>query len=131
MEFIQNRFDEKKKEFEGAQAKLAGFRDRNKNVTSALARTEEEQLQNEYLLAFNVYSELAQQLEQARIKVKEDTPVFSIIKPVTVPLEKSKPNRTLIVLIWIMIGALGGAGVVFGRKYLPEVKKRWNEDVTD
>ena len=68
LQFIEERYNEKKKEFELVQEKLAAFRDRNKNVTSAIALTHEEQLQNEYQLAFNVYSELAQQLEQAQIR---------------------------------------------------------------
>ena len=129
LKFIEERYAEKKKEFESAQAKLASFRDRNKNMTSAIARTEEEQLQNEYELAFNVYSELAKQLEQARIKVKEDTPVFSIIKPVTVPLEKSKPNRPLILMIWIFLGGAIGIGWVFGQQYFYEFKKKMDEVV--
>ncbi len=127
MNFVEERYEEKKTEFQKAQAELASFRDRNKNVTSAVAYTEEERLQNEYQLAFNVYSELAQQLEQARIKVKEDTPVFSIIKPVTVPLEKSKPNRPLILIIWIFLGGIIGLGWVFGRQYFSTVRTRWDE----
>ncbi len=127
MQFVEERYREKKKEFEEAQDELAAFRDRNKNITSAMALTEEERLQNEYQLAFNVYSELAQQLEQARIKVKEDTPVFSIIKPVTVPLDKSKPNRPLILIIWVFLGGIIGIGWVFGRQYVSTVKTRWEE----
>ena len=69
-EFIQERYQEKKNEFEKAQANLAEFRDRNKNVTSAIALTQEDRLQSDYQLIFNVYSELAKQLEQAQIKVK-------------------------------------------------------------
>jgi uncharacterized protein involved in exopolysaccharide biosynthesis len=127
LDFIKGRLEEKKQEFENAQAALAAFRDRNKNVTSAMARTEEERLQNEYQLAFDVYSSLAQQYEQAQIKVKEDTPVFSVIKPVTVPLERSKPNRKMIVIIWVFLGGLAGVGLVFAKHYWPTLKKRWKE----
>ncbi len=129
--FINERYDEKKKEFEKVQTKLAAFRDRNKNVTSAMARTEEEQLQNEYQLAFEVYKQLAQQLEQAQIKVKEDTPVFSIIKPVTVPIEKSKPNRPLILIIWTFLGGIIAIGWIFGKQFLATVKTKWNEEPTE
>jgi uncharacterized protein involved in exopolysaccharide biosynthesis len=122
LKFVEERFSEKKKEFENAQAKLASYRDRNRNMTSAIARTEEEQLQNEYELAFSVYSELAKQLEQAQIKVKEDTPVFSTIKPVSIPLEKSKPNRPLILLVWIFLGAVAGIGWVFGVQYFYDLR---------
>lgn len=127
LQFIEERYNEKKKEFEVVQEKLAAFRDRNKNVTSAIALTQEEQLQNEYQLAFNVYSELAQQLEQAQIKVKEDTPVFSTIKPVVVPIEKSKPNRLFILIVWIFLGVLLGPVIIFVKGYWTNVKMTWTE----
>ena len=127
LQFIEERFREKKKEFEKAQAALADFRDRNKNVTSAIAQTEEERLQNEYQLAYEVYSQLAKQLEQARIKVKEDTPVLSVITPVTIPTKKSKPNRSIILAVWIFIGIMIGVGVVFGKHFYSQVREKWNE----
>ncbi|MCK3685182.1 Wzz/FepE/Etk N-terminal domain-containing protein [Maribellus sp. YY47] len=124
--FIEERYTDKKKEFEAAQAELAAFRDRNKNVTSALARTQEERLQSDYQLAFSVYSELAKQLEQAKIKVKEDTPIFAIIKPVTVPLEDNNSGlKTLI--IWIFLGGVCSIGWIFGKQFLGSVKEKWNE----
>jgi uncharacterized protein involved in exopolysaccharide biosynthesis len=128
LKFIEGRFKEKKNDFENAQATLAAFRDRNKNVTSAMARTEEERLQNEYTIAFEVYKQLAQQLEQARIKVKEDTPVFAVVKPVSVPIEKSKPKRAIILVIWTFLGGIVGVGWVFGKKFLTSVKAKWNEE---
>jgi LPS O-antigen subunit length determinant protein (WzzB/FepE family) len=127
LNFINERYAEKKKEFQKAQANLAIFVDRNKNVTSAVARTEQDRLQNEYKLAFEVYSQLAQQLEQAQIQVKEDTPVFSIVKPVTVPLEKSNPNRPMILVIWTFLGGIIGIGWLFGKQFIATVKTKWKE----
>ncbi len=129
--FIEGRCAEKRKDFERAQANLAAFRDRNKSVTSAVARTEEERLQSDYQLAFEVYSQLAQQLEQAQIKVKEDTPVFSIVKPVTVPIEKSKPNRPLILIIWTFLGVVFAIGWIFGKQFFLTVKNKWNVEPTN
>jgi capsular polysaccharide biosynthesis protein len=127
LDFIEERYQEKKKEFQEAQATLAAFRDRNKNVTSAMALTQQERLQNEYQLAFEVYSSLAQQLEQARIKVKEDTPVFSVIQPVTVPQESTKPKRKIILIIWIFLGGVVSIGWIFALQYLESAKKHWKE----
>ena len=128
LKFIEERYAEKKAEYESAQARLAAFRDRNKNVTSALARTEEERLNGEFTIAYNVYNELAKQLEQARIQVKEDTPVLSVIKPVVVPIEKSKPNRPMILAIWLFLGIIAGIGIVLGRGYLTNIKKKFQEE---
>jgi uncharacterized protein involved in exopolysaccharide biosynthesis len=126
--FIEERHAEKRIDFEKAQTNLAAFRDRNKNVTSAVARTDEERLQSDYQLTFEVYSQLAQQLEQAQIKVKEDTPVFSIVKPVTVPIEKSKPNRPMILIIWTFFGGIFSIGWIFGKQFLQTIKTRWKDE---
>jgi len=125
--FIEDRYAEKKKEFEKAQERLARFRDQNKNVTSAVFRTEEERLQSEYTIAMNVYNELAKQLEQAKIQVKEETPVFSVLEPAAVPMKKAKPNRPMILMIWLFLGGIAGTGWVFGKEYLVELKKKWKE----
>ncbi len=127
LDFLQERYNEKKEAFEAAQANLATFRDRNKNVTSALAQTEEERLQSEYNIAFQVYSELAKQLEQAQIQVKSDTPILTTIQPVQVPLEKSKPNRPIILVIWIFLGIVTGAGIVLGKDFLANLKIQWKD----
>ena len=125
--FIEQRYQEKKSEFEKTQEQLARFRDQNKNVSSALAQTEEDRLQSEYSIAMNVYNELAKQLEQAKIKVKEETPVFTVLEPAIVPQEKSKPKRVLIVTIWTFLGGIIGTGIVFGKGFMKEARTRWNE----
>ena len=60
----------------------------------------------------NMYSELASKLEQAKINVKETTPILTVINPVTVPLEKSKPRRALILFGWTFFGVVLGMGAV-------------------
>ena len=125
LKFIEERYNDNKKEFEKAQDALAEFRDKNKNVTSALARTQEERLQSDYQLAFDVYSGLAQQLEQARIQVKEDTPVFSVLKPVTVPLEDNASGFTTLA-IFIFLGLVGSVAWVFGKQFFVKIKESWD-----
>ena len=76
------------------------------------ARTELEKLDAEYTLAMNLYGELASQLEQAKISVKETIPVLTIINPVTVPFKKSKPQRPMILFAFTVLGVVAGAGGV-------------------
>lgn len=127
LNFIQERFFVKKNEFEKAQINLANFRDRNKFMSTAIAKTEEERLQSEYQIAFSVYNELAKQLENAKIQVKQETPVLTVIEPITIPNEKSEPKRFRIVFIWIFLGGIIGVGWVFGRVYLVDIRKKWKE----
>ncbi len=127
LNFVNERYTEKKNEFLLAQKKLAVFRDQNRNVSSSLARIEEEQLQSEYNITFGVYSELAKQFEQAQIQVKEDTPILTILEPVRLPIEKSKPNRTLILIVWLFIGGIIGTMVVIVSHYMQSIRKRWSD----
>jgi capsule polysaccharide export protein KpsE/RkpR len=124
--FVQQRYEETVQKYEAAQKRLASFSDRNKNVSLATAKTEEERLRAQYSLIYGIYSELAKQLEQAKIQVKQDTPVFTIIEPISIPTRKSKPNRPLILLIWVFLGVIIVTGIVFGRDSLGILKKQWN-----
>ncbi|MBI9033188.1 MAG: lipopolysaccharide biosynthesis protein [Bacteroidales bacterium] len=128
LDFVQKLYDEKKKDFADAQETLAKFRDRNKNVTTEMAKTEEVRLLNEYQIAFSVFTELAKQLENSRVQVKEDTPVFSIIEPINVPSDSFKPKRIPIVLGWLVQGFLIGVFWVFGKKYYFKIRDKWREE---
>jgi uncharacterized protein involved in exopolysaccharide biosynthesis len=127
LKFIEERYNDNKAEFEVAQAALANFRDKNKNISSARAQTQEERLQSDYQLAFDVYSGLAQQLEQARIQVKEDTPIFSIIKPVSVPL-KDNGSGLMTLVIWTFLGGIIAIGWIFWKEFLGNIKEQWNKE---
>jgi len=124
-EFIQQRFDEAKKNYQAAQQQLALFRDRNKNMSQAVAKTEEERLYGDYTLVTGVYSDLAKKLEQAKIQVKEETPVFTVIRPVSVPIEKSSPNRPQILIISAFIGLVVGTIWILGKDFMIHIRDKW------
>ncbi|MFA5816686.1 MAG: Wzz/FepE/Etk N-terminal domain-containing protein [Bacteroidales bacterium] len=126
LQFTQGLYAEKKSEFVVAQDRLAQFRDKNLNLDSEMAKTEEDRLISEYQIAFSVYNELAKQLENAKIRVKEDTPIFSVIEEATVPNFKSKPKTEMILLIWIFLGGVVGLVWVLAARILKEAKKKWD-----
>ena len=121
-DFVQQRFIEAEKDFKAKQYAVAGFQDRNRDLFSNLPQTRLQQLQAEYNLAFNVYTELAKQLETKRIKMKEDQPIFTIIEPVSVPNERSKPKRMMIIAIWTFVGLIIGIGNVFLKDFRQQLK---------
>lgn len=127
LKFTEERFEEKKIEFEEIQNKLANFRDRNQNLSSAMVLNQLQKLEAEYNFAFSIYTELAKQLEQAKLQVSKDTPIFSIIQPVTIPIEKSAPKRTLIVIVFVLLGLIVALGDIFGREFLVGMKEQWKE----
>ena len=48
--------------------------------------------------------ELSKQVEQRKLQVSEDTPVFSILKEASMPVRRSSPKRIQMVLIFGFIG---------------------------
>jgi uncharacterized protein involved in exopolysaccharide biosynthesis len=108
LQFVQERFQEAKQNYEINQSKLATFTDRNQNISNAIVQTEYVRLQNQMNISFEVYKGLATQLEQAKIQVKEETPVFTVLEPVKIPVEKSKPKVVFTVIISAFIGVVFG-----------------------
>ena len=121
LEFVEGRYEEAKKEYEKKQEELAIFNDANRNLVSNVAKTTQERLNNEYTLLFGVYSELAKQREQANIQVKETTPVFTVVEPVTIPTERSKPKRGLICIAFTFLGGFIGIGLVLTLPFMAQV----------
>ncbi|WP_234571707.1 Wzz/FepE/Etk N-terminal domain-containing protein [Rhodohalobacter sp. 614A] len=117
LEFIEERFQEAKISFEEAQQQLAKFNDQNRGQLTAMAQTEEQLLQSQYNLNFNLYNSMAQRLEEARISVQEDTPVIKVLEPAAVPDRRSAPRRTFILAVFIILGGLLGTGIVLLRPY--------------
>ena len=121
LNFIEERYNEVKAEMEDIQSRRAAFMDANYNITTAAARVQQERLNTEYTITSTVYTDLAAQLEQARINVKETTPVLTVIKPVTVPVKKSKPARAKILVIFTFLGGVIGVGAVLAIPFVAEV----------
>ena len=122
-DFIYARYNEAKAKYEKVQNDIATFRDQNKNIVSAYYKTREDQLQNEYALAFNVYNGLAQQLEQAKIHVQEAMPVFHLIEKANVPLKPAKPNKPLILLLFIFLGFFTSLGILIFKIFYLRIKE--------
>ena len=119
--FVEQQYDAAKKRYEKMQDSLARFRDANKSFSSAVAKTQEEALTNEYNLTYSVYSELAKQMEQAKIAVNETTPILTIVEPVVVPIERSKPKRGLICVLFTFLGGFAGVGTVLALPFVANI----------
>lgn len=121
LEYIQARYNEIKREAESTQAQLARVRDRSQNLGTMQDRLEIERIQAKYNVANSVYVEMAKQLEQAKMQVKKDTPMFTVIQPVSVPTKPSN-SRAKTLIIWTFLGFVLGCGMVLLRGYLPKLK---------
>ena len=123
LKFIEARFNESKIRYEKIQNELAEYTDQNQNVRSAKVQIEQQNIKNEYDLAFDIYKSLANQLEQAKIKVKEDSHVLTVIDPPKVPIEKSSPKRLIILVIFVFLGFLYGISRIIFNDQIVALRK--------
>ena len=126
-DFVSEQYSEKQIEFEAIQKELALFQDRNKNISTAVFDSERQRLQTKYDLSYALYQELAKQKAQAELQLSKDTPIFSIIKPITPPKEKDAPKRALILVIYSFLGVVLSTGYVLIRKPVKEIVLQINK----
>lgn len=87
-------------------------------------RTEQERLQNEMSLAYGVYNQVAQQLQMAKAKVQEITPVYTVVQPATVPLKPAKPNKIMILIGFVFLAGVGSVGWIL---FVKDLLKGWKQ----
>ena len=122
LEFVKQRYQEKKDEYERIQKEFFEYKDRHRNIDPNRVDVRYQQLSDEYDIITSVYKGLAQQLEQTKISVKEQTPVFTVLEPAIVPDKKSSPRRGLIMVVFIFLGTLIGIGIIFAKEMLQKVE---------
>lgn len=123
-QYLETLCKERQQEYYTAQQRYARYVDANSNVVFQSTIAERERLQNDMNLAYQVYSQVAQQLQVARAKVQEEKPVFAVVEPAVVPLYPSGISRKVIVVGFIFLAvAFTGAWMLLGKKYWLQLKE--------
>jgi hypothetical protein len=116
--------EERKKEYYDAQMAYAKATDANKNVVLNSTKADLQRMQQDVTLAYEVYSQVATQLEGARIKVQQSKPVFAVLEPVTVPLKKAGPSKAkMLVLFTFLAGFCAVAWALLGKDLWKKFKE--------
>tara|TARA_Y200000002_G_scaffold247017_1_gene204395 strand:- start:1548 stop:2543 length:996 start_codon:yes stop_codon:yes gene_type:complete len=102
--FSEGQLTEKKKEFDDIYSKLAFFSDSNLNSVNSFVLNEKNKLESEFQIISAVVEEISKQVEQAKLQLKKDTPVFSTIQEAVIPIDRSSPKRIQLVIIFGFIG---------------------------
>ena len=126
--FVEQSYETARKDFINAQNRLALFQDANRGLTTASAISMETRLRNEYDVAYTLYRELATQREQAKIAVKENQTILTLVNPPYVPLEKSSPRKSIILIGFLFLGIVVACGWVLSTPYLKELFKEIREE---
>lgn len=109
LEYYQQLFDEAQSEYYDAQKRYARYVDAHQNVVLASVRTEQERLQNEMSLKYQLYNSCAQQLQVAKAKVQEEMPVGAVIEAPCVPVKHTKPSKLVILVLFVFLGAMASS----------------------
>lgn len=122
--YLEKLFIERQQEYYAAQRKYADYVDTHDNLILQSVRTEQERLQNDMNLAYQVYSQVANQLQVSRAKVQEEKPVFAIVEPAVTPLQPSGLGLKAYVLLCIFLSiCLTSGWLLYGRRLLDNLKK--------
>ena len=101
--YLERLFKERQQEYYVAQKRYADYMDSHDNIILQSVRAEQERLQNDMSLAYQVYRQVASQLQVARAKVQEEKPVFAVVEPAVVPLNPSGTSKKIYVLAFIFL----------------------------
>jgi uncharacterized protein involved in exopolysaccharide biosynthesis len=117
IKFLEDRLNEAKRRYDNALYSYSSYQDRNKGLFLNIAKDQGKKLQYEVDLSYNLYAELAKQLEEAKIKVHRETPVFKVLEPAQIPVKKSEPKRSVMVLGFAFLGLILSMIVVLAKNY--------------
>ena len=123
LDFAMEQYAEKKNSYEKLQDERAVFVDKNINISSSLFQNKLSRIESEVNISASIVQQLASQVEQAKLQVNKDTPVFTTIQPVTIPFERSAPKRSLIVIVFGFLGIVISVGYVLVKEPLNEILK--------
>ncbi len=117
IKFLGERVEEAKRRYDNALFAYSSYQDRNKALFLNIAKDEGKKLQYEVDLSYNLYSELVKQLEESKIKIHRETPIFKVLEPAQIPVKKSEPKRSVMVLGFAFLGLILSIMVVLARNY--------------
>ena len=123
LDFALKQYSEKKESHEKLQDERAVFVDKNINISSSLFQNKLSRLESEVNISESIVQQLASQVEQAKLQVNKDTPVFTTIQPVTIPFERSAPRRSIIVITFAFLGIVFSVGYIFVKEPVMQIIK--------
>lgn len=120
---------EAKENYYKAQQKYADYQDRNQGLILHSAQTTLERLANEATLAFNLYNQTSQQVQLAKAKVQENTPVYATVTPATVPMRATSPRKAMILIGFMFLSFVAcSAWILYGKPMIDEIKQKKTEN---
>ena len=123
LEYYEQLYDEAQADYFDAQQRYARYVDMNQGMVRQSVMTEQQRLQNEMNLKYNLYNSCAQQVQMAKAQIQRETPVCTILTPPTTPLKDNESGaKTLAIFIFLGL-CLAAVWVLWGREGIAKLKE--------
>ncbi len=106
--FVQKQYEIAEENYLATLEKLSKFKDANKNIVASSFTIEEKKLTNLNNVAFQVYNTLSLELEQTKLKLEREKPVFTVLRPPNIPVDDTSPGIVVILIIMVFLGLFSG-----------------------
>lgn len=113
LSFLEKRLSESRARYDQALFTLSAYRDQNMNLFMNVAKDREKKLQYEVDMAYNLYTTISSQYEESKVKLHRETPVFKVLEPAQVAVQKDRPKRSLITIGFMFVGVFAALVFVF------------------
>lgn len=113
---------EAKQSYEKARQLYGSYADANVDMVLESFKAKQNDLENDMQLKFNAYTAFNTQLQNAKSKVVERTPAFTLLKGASVPIKPSGPKRMIFVFVMMMLSFLGTCSYIFIRNNIKNRK---------
>jgi uncharacterized protein involved in exopolysaccharide biosynthesis len=128
-DYLEMLFENRRAEYYAAQKLYADYVDSHDRIILQSVRVEQERLQNDMNLAFQVYNQVANQLQMARAKIQEEKPVFAVVEPAVIPLEPSGMGKSMYAVVFVFLVVAGvAAWLLFGKNLWMELKNMQSQE---
>ena len=100
-------FSEAKARYEKARDNYTRYSDTHRELSSQTALTHQSDLLNEMNVQQQLFQQVVAQVQQAEMKVQQETPAFTTLQSATVPVKKAGPKRAQMCIVFVFLAFLG------------------------
>lgn len=105
-------------DYKKALAAYSLFQDTHQGLSRMTDKAKETELENELQVTNTVYANLKQQEAMAYAKLQSKVPVYNVVQPSMVPIQKSAPKRMTIILFMEILAFCGLSGWLLVKDWL-------------
>ena len=117
LQYLAGRYRDAENAYLQSLKELSAFYDKNAGNLHGMDTITVKRLRAESDLKFDVYSELAQEIEKARIKEQEQAPIFNLLQPGTPARRANESDTKKTVMIMLFLGLICGGTFVLVKQY--------------